>query len=308
MSAPSSEPLDWSQRPLRAILFVPGNDQRKLLKAPTTGADLVVIDLEDAVAEAEKTRARATASQAVGQIARSAAVAVRVNGLETGRLQDDISAVAQEGLSAVVVPKVQGSDSLITADEALAAAERDGRPGAGAVALIALVETPLGIVRCEELLLRAPERTLTAMFGVADFSAALGIEQTDAGVELLYARGRLIVAARAAGLAAPIDGPYLRIDDTEGLLQDSRRSRALGFQGRVALHPSQVPPINEAFSELSSEQLAAARRIVEAFEEAQAAGSASIRVAGRFVDYPVYEQARAKLRRYEAHHGTGGPG
>jgi citrate lyase subunit beta / citryl-CoA lyase len=304
MSAPRSQPLDWRQRPLRAVLFAPGNDQRKLDKAGTTGADLVVIDLEDAVAEAEKTRARSTAGQAVGRISRAAAVAVRVNALETGRLQDDISAVAQEGLSAIVVPKVQAPDSLVAAEEALAKFERDGQPASGGVVLIALLETPLGIARCEEILLGAPERTVTAMFGVADFSAALGIEPTEGGVELLYARGRLIVAARAAGMAAPIDGPYLRIDDTEGLLQDSRRSRALGFQGRVALHPSQVVPINQAFSELSPEQLAAARRIVEAFEAAEAGGSASIRVAGRFVDYPVYEQARAKLRRHEAYVGT----
>ncbi|MGN6167483.1 MAG: HpcH/HpaI aldolase/citrate lyase family protein [Solirubrobacteraceae bacterium] len=301
MSGPGSEAVDWRQRPLRAILFVPGNDQRKLEKAGTTGADLVVIDLEDAVAEKEKTQARATTSQAVGCISRSAAVAVRVNGVETGRLGDDISAVAHPGLSAIVVPKVEGPDSLVAADETLAKTQRTCRPAPGMVVLIALIETPLGIARCEEILLRAPAHTVTAMFGVADFSAALGIELTEEGTELLYARGRLIVATRAAGLAAPIDGPYLRIDDTEGLLQDSRRSRALGFQGRVALHPRQVAPINRAFSELSSEQIAAAKRIVEAFEAAEANGVASIRVAGRFVDYPVYEQARAKLRRHESY-------
>jgi citrate lyase subunit beta/citryl-CoA lyase len=226
---------------------------------------------------------------------------VRVNGLETGRLGDDISAVAQPGLSGIVVPKVEGPDSLAAADETLAKMQRTGQPAPGMVVLIALIETPLGIARCEEILLRAPEHTVTAMFGVADFSAALGIELTEEGVELLYARERLIIAARAAGMAAPIDGPYLRIDDTDGLLRDSRRSRTLGFQGRVALHPRQVAPINQAFSELSAEQLAESRRIVEAFEAAEAEGVASIRVAGRFVDYPVYEQARAKLRRHESY-------
>lgn len=300
MTPPRPESVDWRARPLRTLLFVPGNDERKLGKAGTTGADLVVIDLEDAVAEASKTAARATANQAVGHMSRTAAVAVRVNGLETGRLQDDISAVAQAGLSAIVVPKVEGPDSLAAAEETLAMSERSRRPQ-DTVALIALLETPLGIARCEEILLNAPERAVAAMFGVADFSAALGVEPTAEGMELLYARGRLIVAARATGMAATIDGPYLRIDDNEGLLEDSRRSRALGFQGRVALHPNQVAPINQAFSELSSEQLALARQIVEAFEDAEAAGTASIRVGGRFVDYPVYEQARAKLRRHEAY-------
>lgn len=301
MTPPRPESVDWRARPLRTLLFVPGNDERKLGKAGTTGADLVVIDLEDAVAEASKTAARATANQAVGHMSRTAAVAVRVNGLETGRLQDDISAVAQAGLSAIVVPKVEAPDSLAAAEETLAMSERSGQRPPDTVVLIALLETPLGIARCEEILLNAPERTVAAMFGVADFSAALGVEPTAEGMELLYARGRLIVAARAAGMAATIDGPYLRIDDNEGLLEDSRRSRALGFQGRVALHPSQVAPINQAFSELSSEQLALARQIVEAFEDAEAAGTASIRVGGRFVDYPVYEQARAKLSRHEAY-------
>lgn len=301
MTPPRPESADWRARPLRTLLFVPGNDERKLGKAGTTGADLVVIDLEDAVAEASKTAARATANQAVGHISRTAAVAVRVNGLETGRLQDDISAVAQAGLSAIVVPKVEARDSLAAAEETLAMSQRSGQRPPDKVALIALLETPLGIARCEEILLNASERTVAAMFGVADFSAALGVEPTAGGMELLYARGRLIVAARAAGMAATIDGPYLRIDDNEGLLEDSRRSRALGFQGRVALHPSQVTPINQAFSELSSEQLALARQIVEAFEDAEAAGTASIRVAGRFVDYPVYAQARAKLSRHEAY-------
>jgi citrate lyase subunit beta/citryl-CoA lyase len=167
-----------------------------------------------------------------------------------------------------------------------------------------LVETPLGVVRCEEILASAPERTITAMLGVADFTAALGVEPTDEGVELLYARQRLIVAARAAGMPGPIDGPYLRLDDADGLIADTRRSRGLGFQGRVALHPRQVDPINRGYSELSSEQLAACERIVAAFEEAESAGVASIRVDGRFVDYPVYELAREQLRRHAAYRGA----
>jgi citrate lyase subunit beta / citryl-CoA lyase len=306
MNGARAAALDWRQRLLRAVLFVPGNDRRKLERAPTTGADLVVLDLEDAVAEQEKTRARATTREAVGRIARSAAVAVRVNGVETGRLSEDVHAAAQAGLSAIVVPKVDGCDALEAGDEALALAERDQHLTLGAIALIALLETPLGIARCEEILLGAPSRTIATMFGVADFSAALGVEVTEEGTELLFARGRLIVATRAAGMISPIDGPYLRLDDKEGLLEDSRRSRALGFQGRVALHPNQVPAINQAFSELRPDALSTARRIVDAFEGAEASGVASIRVDGRFVDYPVYEQARANLLRYEAYRRSAG--
>lgn len=286
---------------LRAVLFVPGYDRRKLEKAGGAAADLVVIDLEDAVAEAEKTSARATAREAVAPIARQAPVAVRVNSLESGRLADDIAAVAVPGLSAIVVPKVEAVDALRAVDDTLARAGGVAAFDAGTIRLIALLETPLGIARCEEILLSAPPRTITAMFGVADFSAALGVDLTEDGAELQYARGRLIVAARAAGMPGPVDGPYLRVDDDAGLLADSRRSRALGFQGRVALHPRQVEPITRAFSELSDDQVAAARRIVEAFEGAEASGVASIRVDGAFVDYPIYERARTKLRRYESY-------
>ncbi len=294
-------PMDWRERLLRAVLFAPGNDLRKLEKAAMSGADLVVSDLEDAVAEAEKTGAREIAREAVDRISPEAPVAVRVNGIETSRLRADIKAVAHAGLTAIVVPKVETPDTLHVAAQTLELVESERQLPVGGIALLALLETPLGIARCEQILLEAPARTATAMFGVADFSAALGVDLTDEGMELLYARGRLIVAARAAGMPAPIDGPYLRIDDSAGLLEDSRRARALGFQGRVALHPRQIDPINRAFSELSSEQAAAASRIVEAFERAEAQGTASIRVDGGFVDYPIYERARAKLRRYEAY-------
>lgn len=280
---------------LRSLLFVPGNDARKLQKAGSLGADLIVIDLEDAVAEAEKTGARELVAETVPRLSAHARVAVRVNGIETGRLQDDIASVAAaSGLSVVVVPKVEAVDTLAVVDDLLAGSARE-------VGVLALVETPLGIVRCEDILTSAPSRTITAMLGVADFTAALGVDPSDEGTELLYARQRLIVAARAAGMPGPIDGPYLRLDDPTGLLADTRRSRGLGFQGRVALHPRQVDPINRAYSELSDDKLGAAERIVEAFERAEAAGVASLRVDGRFVDYPVYELAREQLRRHAAY-------
>jgi citrate lyase subunit beta / citryl-CoA lyase len=286
-----------SEQLLRSLLFVPGNDARKLRKAGSTGADLVVIDLEDAVAEAEKTAARVLVAEAVPELSAHARVAVRVNGIDTGRLQDDVASVtAESGVSVIVVPKVEAVDTLSAVADQLERTERVG--------LLALVETPLGIARCEDILASAPPRTITAMLGVADFTAALGVDLSDEGVELLYARQRLIVAARAAGMPGPIDGPYLRLDDPDGLIADTRRSRALGFQGRVALHPRQVDPINRAYSELSDEQLGAAERIVAAFEQAEASGVASIRVDGRFVDYPVYELARERLRRHAAYRGA----
>ena len=123
---------------------------------------------------------------------------------------------------------------------------------------------------------------------------------TAEGSELLYARSRVVVAARAAGLRQPLDGPYLDLHNISGLVADCRRSRGLGFQGRVVIYPDHVAPTKEAYSALSAEEAESCRQIVSAFESAEASGLASIQVDGRFIDYPLYYRARHKLSLYEA--------
>lgn len=293
--------IDWNEQLMRALLFVPGSDERKLAKVTSFGADVIVVDLEDAVADDRKTAARATTRAAVDGYSRDQVNTVRVNGIDTGRLQDDIAAVVCPNLDAVLVPKVEDADTLAEADRTLAAAEQANGLETGSVRLLAILETPLGISRCDEILARAPDRTVTAIFGLGDFSVALGVELTKDGAELAYARGKIVVATRAAGMVAPIDGPYFDVEDPDGLLADSRRQRALGFQGRVAVYPPQVAVINRAFSELTDDEAARTRRVVAAFEEAESNGVASLRVDGRFVDYPIYHLARRKLARFDAY-------
>jgi citrate lyase subunit beta / citryl-CoA lyase len=300
--------IDWDQQLMRSLLFAPGSDERKLAKVGTFGADVIVIDLEDAVADEHKTAARATTRAAVPTYGPGQVVTARVNGIETGRLEDDIAAVVCPELAAILVPKIEDTDTLRVADAALSRAEHDNGCAAGSVRILAIVETPRGIARCEEILDAAPERTVTAIFGLGDFSVALGVDLTLEGSELAYARGRVVVAARAAGMVPPIDGPYLAVEDQEGLVDDSRRVRALGFQGRVAVYPPQVPGIHQAFSELTEDEEARTRRVVEAFEEAEARGVASLRVDGRFVDYPIYYLASRKLRRLDAYRAAHGEG
>lgn len=292
--------IDWDEQLMRALLFVPGSDERKMSKVTSFGADVVVVDLEDAVADDLKTAARAMARAAVETYTRDQANTIRVNGIETGRLHDDIAAVVCPNLDAVLVPKIEDTDTLAEADRALAEAERANGMEVGSVRLLAILETPRGIARCEEILAEAPDRTVTAIFGLGDFSVSLGVDLTRDGAELAYARGKIVVATRAAGMVAPIDGPYLDVEDADGLLADSRRQRGLGFQGRVAVYPPQVPVINRAYSELTDEEAARTRRVVQAFEHAEADGVASLRVDGRFVDYPIYHLARRKLARFEA--------
>lgn len=288
--------IDWDAQLLRSLLFVPGSDTRKLAKVGRFGADLVVIDLEDAVADAEKTAARSTTREALPTFGSGQAVCVRVNSRPTGRMEDDLAAVVCPELDAVMVPKIEDLETLPAADAALAQAERREGMAVGSVRVLALVETSRGIVECERILDGAPERTLVAVFGLGDFSTELGIDLTPEATELLYARSRLVIASRAAGLRRPIDGPFLRLQDEAGLIADSGRSRGLGFQGRVTVYPPQVRPVQRAYSQMAEEDVERDRRVVEAFDDAVARGVASIRVDGRFVDYPIYDLARERLR------------
>ena len=300
MSGRTRPAVVWDEQPLRSLLFAPGNHPRKLEKVGEFGSDAIVLDLEDAVADAEKSAARETVRAALPTYSEPTIVFVRVNGAETGRLEDDVRATICADLDGLMVPKVESPETLPELDRLLTELEHEcGLPG-GHVRLLALVETARGLVRCDEIALSAPPRLLTLVFGLGDFSVDIGVDLTADATELLYGRSRVVVAARAARLRPPLDGPYLDLQNVQGLVADTLRSRQLGFQGRVVVYPPQVEHVQRAYSELSPEEAERARRVVEAFGQAEAGGSASIQVDGRFVDYPIYERAREKLRLYQA--------
>jgi citrate lyase subunit beta/citryl-CoA lyase len=291
----------WEEQPLRSLLFAPGNHPRKLEKVGGFGSDAVVLDLEDAVAESEKVAARDSVRRALPTYSQTPVVLARVNGEATGLMAEDVRAVTCADLDGIVVPKVERAATLVELDALLGELEPAAGLPAGSIRLLPLVETAAGVARCEELALAAPPRVLTFVFGIGDFTADIGTEPSATGEELLYARSRIVVAARAAGRRAPIDGPFLpSLKDTDALLEDTRRARRLGFAGRVVVYPPQVEPVQRAFSELSDDDVERLRRIVDAFEEAERNGSASIQVDGQFIDYPPYQRARDRLRLYDA--------
>ena len=287
---------DWSNQLLRSLLFAPGNHPRKVAKVGSFGADALVLDLEDAVAIGEKEKTRGVVRSALPTYTRGV-VSVRINGLQTGLALADLEAVVCPDLDAVLLPKVESAEMLAEVDQALARHEkREGIP-VGTIRVLPQIETALGILKVDEIALGAPVRVHTLIFGMADFTAELGVDLTADGTEILYARSRVVVAARAAGLAPPIDGPYLlSLHDHDGLVEDCRRVRQLGFAGKVVIYPPHVAPVNAAFAALSDEEHRRLREIVAAFEAAETAGSASIQVNGVFVDYPIYKRALHKLR------------
>jgi citrate lyase subunit beta/citryl-CoA lyase len=201
-----------------------------------------------------------------------------------------------------MVPKVENPEILSTVDRLVAECEREAGLDVGRIRLLALIETAKAMTIAEEICAAAPERVHTVIFGLGDFSVDIGVDLTVDATELLYARSRVVIAARAARLAPPIDGPWLRLEDQDGLVADSLRSRQLGFQGRVIVYPPQVEPAQRAYADLPEEEARIQREIVRAFDAALAEGLASIRVEGRFIDYPLYYRAKHKLKLYDALH------
>lgn len=257
----------------RTLLFVPGNRPERFAKAAATDADLVVVDLEDAVPDADKASAR---DAVVRWLTEGGLAAVRVNGTASPHHDDDVHALAGlPGLIAVVVPMADDPEALRALHERLGPE----------VEIVALVETALGIVRATELA-AAPGVTRLA-FGHLDFAADIDAATDDEA--MLMARSTLVVASRAARLPGPVDGVTTSLDEPAVASADAVRARRLGFAGKLCIHPKQVDAVNRAFSP-NDDEVAWARRVTEA-----AAAGGAVRVDGHMVDAPVILKAEAIL-------------
>jgi len=267
----------------RSYLYVPGNRPERFAKALGSAADAVVIDLEDAVPPQEKASARESVAQALRSPPRGQ-IWVRVNAVASGLAGDDIAAAASPNLTGVRIAKVESADDVRYVASALASA------GCGA-RIQCLIESALGLERIAELA-RADAAVSGVALGETDLAADLGTE-TDEGLH--YARGRCVVAARAAGLAPPVQSVFVDVGDEDGLRRSTEAGRALGFVGRSAIHPRQLEVINDVFTP-GAERVRDARELIEALERASDAGSSAFLLAnGRFVDPAVVEAARRTL-------------
>ena len=285
----------------RSLLFAPGNEPRKVQKVGTLGADGVILDLEDAVPMDDKIATRAAVKQAIPSVKAAAGrVYVRINpvGQKTDFSADfglgDIEEVVGPGLDGLVVPKVESTKEMEQVDEALMEREKSLGLPEGSIKVIPIIETALGLWNAYDIA-RSSGRIEALNFGAGDFTRDTGVEWSREETELLYARSRVVVISRAAGIQPPLDTVWLWLDDDEGMAGSARRAKALGFQGKICIHPRQVVIVNQVFSHVSPEEVEQARKIVEAFADAQARGIASIRVEGEFVDYPIVEKAKRVL-------------
>jgi (S)-citramalyl-CoA lyase len=263
----------------RSWLFTPGTRADRFDRAAASGADVLIIDLEDAVAPAEKPAARTSAIQFCRERSGTIQHAIRVNAIDSRAGLADIEALLghARALDFVILPKVESAAHLRILDALLTEAGLPAR-------LVALVETARGVAAVEDIA-AATARLAGVMFGAADFAADLGASADWAA--LLYARGKLVTACAMAGIAA-IDAPFFAIDDAGGLREEAAAAAALGFAGKAAIHPAQVAAINAGFTP-SAGALETARRILAACETGVG------QVDGRMVDAAMARQARRIL-------------
>ena len=269
---------------LRSVLFVPGTRADRFDKAFAAGADAVVLDLEDGVEASRKHEARESIARWLRQPRTGrAACLVRVNAARSQWYDADLAwlETVDDAIDAVVLPKAETPEEID-----VLAAPRAGRR------VIPLLETPRGILDAAAIL-RVDTEVPAVLFGAEDLTAELGIPRTVDGGELLYARSRIVLAAAAAG-ADPIDAVFVDIGSPDLLHEDATRARALGFRGKMAIHPDQVPVINSVFTP-TTDEITAARLIDEADQQARARGEGAFRLDNRMVDAPVVRRARRVL-------------
>lgn len=267
------------------MLVAPGSDERKAGKALASSADEVVLDLEDAVTAANKDQARDLVRRLVSETARTGSVSVRINGLATAWARDDLAMCAALPLTSIVLPKTEAATDLQIVDRALAGTT---------IGVQALVETPTGIRNIDEIT-STTGRLESVIIGYADLGAALGRSRSARPEHWLAVQDRVLIAARAAGVAA-IDGPYLGIADDEPFRQACEWTGTLGFDGKWVIHPAQVETATIAFTP-SDAAVAEARRVLEALDAAEARGSGAAQLDGQMLDEAVAVAARRVLAR-----------
>jgi citrate lyase subunit beta/citryl-CoA lyase len=271
------------------LLFAPGNHPRRVQKALSLDADAVILDLEDACPLAEKT---ATRSVVVGacQQPRKGLGYIRVNATTTGFGYGDIVAVVQPNVDGIILPKLETVDEIRAVDWVIANLERERGLPTGAFDVIPIVETAKGMANIRAIT-AAGTRVKRIAFGAGDFTLDMHIEWSRAEAELLPYRSECVLASRAAEIEAPIDTVWVDLKDSEGFMDSTRHIRALSLQGKMCIRPDQVAIVNDIISP-SAAEVEWSAKVVAAFEEA---GSASIQLEGKFIDYPIGHRARRVL-------------
>ena len=280
------------------MLFLPGNTPNIIVNGDALGADALIFDLEDAVALAEKDAARILVRNAIGYMRfRNCETIARINSIDTPDWRWDLEEIMEARPDVIMLPKASCAGDVKRTDEAIAELEEWHGHAAGGVKIMPLIETALGVENAFEIA-RASERVVGIFLGGEDLTADLHCKRTKVGTEILYARTRLVCAARAAGVEV-YDTPFTDVNDDEGIYTDARFAKGLGFTGKAAISPRHVQAINEVFSP-SMEEIDYAYQVVEAIRDAEARGKGAVSLRGKMIDAPIVARARQTIAAAEA--------
>lgn len=284
---------------VRSMLFVPGNSMRMITKAATLPADAIILDLEDAVPLPDKATARIMTRDSIKGIkAGGSYVFVRLNALTTGLTGEDLKFVAVNDLDGVMLAKTETSSQVEELDITLTKAEKVQGLSPRGLKIIPLIESAKGVVNAYAIA-SASERVTAVAFGAGDYYRDLGRSVTALSpeqTELLYARSQIVNSSIAAGVQA-IDTVFFGLlTDREGFIRETMLALQLGFKGKLLIHPTQIEPANKVFPP-SPDEVEYARRIVSAFEEAQARGLGATSFEGKMIDYMNYQQAKELVQK-----------
>jgi citrate lyase subunit beta/citryl-CoA lyase len=280
-------------------MFVPGNKERFLEKAPGSGADAILLDLEDGVLPDEKATARLMVARALETPWDGPLRYVRVNALATPWLFDDLNDIVQNGLDGICLTKVDNADQIAQVDAILSFLEHKRDLPKGGIRILAAIESARGLNNAVAIA-ACNDRVAGLMFGAEDYALDLGLgaRRQKEAAELIYSRSMIVGAAAAAGVWS-VDGVYPNLEDPQGLIDDTKQARRLGFTAKSTFNPRQIEVINGIFSP-QPDEIEYARKIAKAFEEAERRGDASVAVGGQLVDRPILLRALAMLETQNA--------
>lgn len=282
----------------RSMLFLPGNNPNMLMNGNCLGADAVIFDLEDAVAPAEKDAARILVRNTMRYMDFSGCeIIVRINSIDTPYWQADLEAVMPYRPNLILLPKTGCAEDVLVTDRYMTMVEEQHGMEKGTVGLMPLIETAMGVENAFGIA-SSTKRVKALFLGAEDLTADLQCKRTREGREIEYARTRLVVAARAAGVDV-YDTPFTDVNDDEGIVKDAALAKALGFTGKASISPRHVEVINQVFSPTEKE-IDYAYEVMEAIRLAKALGKGATSLYGKMIDAPIVARAERTIAMAKA--------
>lgn len=282
----------------RSMLFLPGNNPNMLINAGYLGADAVIFDLEDAVSPAEKDAARILVRNTMRDMdLEKQEIIVRINAIDTEFFKADIDAILPEKPDIILLPKTGAPQDILAADEYITELEKKFGFEVGSTGIMALIETALGVENAYAIA-SCSKRVKALLLGAEDLTADLQCVRTKEGKEIEYSRGRVVVAARAAGIDV-YDTPFTDVNDDEGVIADTTFAKGLGFSGKASISPRHIEVINDIFSPTQAE-IDYAYEVVDAINLAKRQGKGAIALRGKMIDAPIVARAERTIAMAEA--------